>query len=241
MVNHAEVLLARLPEGAGQAAGVWVAALLTLVVLSAAFGRNALVRLAEALFVGVAAGYGASLAWNGVLAPRLALLIQDPAGYWHYGLFFGLGVLMLSRGVRALSPLANLPLGIMVGAGAGLALGGALTGSLVAQVRGSFVSLAPASYGGGLSGAARALDALLLVLGAVAVLVSYQFTDQPRGGLASWWQALIRPLRGVGRVFILVTFGVLLAGALLSFYVALSSRLDFLIGDWIGSLVGGGL
>jgi len=237
---RAGVLPTGIPEGAGQAAGVWVAALLTLAVLSAVVGRNTLSRLAEALFVGVAAGYGASLAWSGVLAPRLALLFASPAAYWYYGVFFALGVLLLGRNLRALAPVASLPLGILVGAGAGLALGGALTGSLVAQVRDTIASLSPASYGGGWTGAGRALDALLVALGVVGVLATYEFIDRSNGRLGGWWQALLRPLQGVGRVFVLVTFGVLLAGALLSFYVMLTSRLDFLIGDWIGSLVRGG-
>ena len=237
MLSQVDQVLARFPNVPGQAVGVWMAAVLTLAVLSTVLGRNVFFRLAEALFVGVAAGYGAALAWTGVLAPRISLLIQDPGGHWHYALFFALGVLLLARNARVLSPLAGLPLGVLVGAGAGLALGGALTGSLVAQVRASVVSLSPASYGGGLSGWAKALDALLVVLGVVAVLASYQFTTNPRSRLASWWQAVVRPLRGVGRVYILVTFGVLLAGALLSFYVVLSSRLDFLLDAWIRPLM----
>ncbi|NLD42534.1 MAG: hypothetical protein GX657_03465 [Chloroflexi bacterium] len=240
MLSQVEQALAQVPAETGQAVGLWVAALLTLAVLSSVVGRNAFYRLAEALFVGIAAGYGAALAWTSVLAPRLALLLQDPAGHWHYALFFALGVLLVARSARRLSPLAGLPLGIMVGVGAGLALGGALSGSLVAQVRASLVSVAPADYAGGTPGWAQALDALLMVLGVVAVLVSYHFTAEPRRRLARWWQALVRPLRGVGRLYILVTFGVLLAGALLSFYVALGSRLDFLIGDWIGPLTHGG-
>ena len=223
----------------GDLVGLWVAALLTLAVLSRALGRNVVFRLAEHLFVGVAAGYGAGLAWTSVLAPRVRLLIEDPVGHWHYGLFFGLGLLMLARSARRLSPLANLPLAVLFGAGTGLALGGTLTGTLVGQVRASLVSISPAAYGPGVVGWAYAADALLLVIGTIAVLASYQFTVRSRGRLARAWQAAIRPLRGLGRGFILVAFGALLGGAILSFFTLLSSRLDFLLGDWLGPLVNG--
>ncbi len=155
MLSQVGQALAQVPAETGQAVGLWVAALLTLAVLSSVVGRNAFYRLAEALFVGIAAGYGAALAWTSVLAPRLALLVQDPAGHWHYALFFALGALLVARSARRLSPLAGLPLGIMVGVGAGLALGGALSGSLVAQVRASLVSVAPADYAGARPGGPR--------------------------------------------------------------------------------------
>ena len=42
--------------------GTWVAALLTLAVLSYIVGYNSVFRLAEHLFVGIAAGYAAAAA-----------------------------------------------------------------------------------------------------------------------------------------------------------------------------------
>ncbi len=127
------------PPGLAQIIGIWVAALLTLAVLSYIMGQNVLFRLAEHLFVGIAAGYAAALAWNQVLWPRVLLLWQEPDTYWYYGVFFVLGALLLARGIRALSPLANLPLGVILGTGAALALGGALTGSLVPQLRAAII------------------------------------------------------------------------------------------------------
>jgi hypothetical protein len=230
---------AQAPAGGGETLGLWTAALLTLAVLSYVLGRNVAFRLAEHLFVGVAAGYGAALAWTMVLAPRARTFLADPVGHWHYGLFFGLGLALLARSARRLSPLANLPLAVLFGAGAGLALGGALTGTLVGQVRGALVSVAPAAYGPGVVGWAYAADALLLTLGTVAVLASYQFTAGYGGRLGAAWGAALRPLRALGRGFILVAFGALLGGAILSFFALLSGRLDFLLSDWLGPLMNG--
>jgi len=234
-------LAALLPANLAQTMGVWVAALLTLAVLSYVFGDNPVFRIAQYLFVGVAAGYAASLAWTSVLWPRVQLLWSDPSVYWHYGVFFVLGLLLLARGSRHTAALAGLPLGVLFGSGAALALGGALTGTLVPQVRATLLSVSPADYGGGLAGWAYALDALLLVVGTIAVLAAFHFSAPGRGRLAAVWRRLLTLFGGLGRALIMVTFGALLAGALLTFFSMLNSRLAFLLNDWLGVYLNVGL
>jgi len=197
-----------LPPGTPEIVGTWIAALLTLAILSYILGDNPVFRLAEYLFVGIAAGYAGAMTWNSVLWPRLRLLLGDPVGYWYYGLFFILGLMLLAR----------------------LALGGALSGSLVPQLRASIVSVAPADYGAGLKGWAYALDALLLILGTIAVFSAFHFTKQSRGPLGAFGHKVLQASGSVGRKIIMVAFGALLAGAALSFFAILLSRLDFLIG-----------
>lgn len=227
-------LATALPANLAQMVGIWIAALLTLAALSYVLGDNPFFRVAQYLFVGVAAGYAGSLAWTSVLWPRLQLLLSDPAIYWHYGVFFVFGLLLLARGSRHIAALAGLPLGLLFGTGAALALGGALTGSLIPQVRATILSVSPADYGGGLIGWAYAIDALLLVLGTIAVFAAFHFSAQRRGRFAAVWHRLLALFGGVGRALIMVTFGALLAGALLSFFSILSSRLAFLLNDWLG-------
>jgi hypothetical protein len=225
-------LFAALPPGAGDLVGIWVAALLTLAVLSYALGSNPLFRLAEYLFVGVAAGYGGALAWTQVLWPRLLLLVAAPRAYWHYGLFFLLGFMLLARGSRRLAVLGNLPLGVLFGVGAALALGGALTGTLVPQLRASVVSLAPRDYPGA-QGWLLALEAGLLLLGTLAALSAFHFSTRGRGMLSGVGYGALRSLGVVGRGLIMVVLGALIAGALLSFFAILNSRVAFLFNDWL--------
>lgn len=228
-------LTAMLPPDLARTAGIWVAALLTLAVLSYILGDNPLFRVAQYLFVGVAAGYAASLAWTGVLWPRLQLLLLDPAMYWHYGVFFVLGLLLLARGSRYVATLASLPLGVLFGTGAALALGGTLTGSLVPQVRATIVSVSPADYGEGLIGWAYAADAVLLIVGTISVLAAFHFSAGGRGFVGAVWRRALVLFGGLGRALMMVTFGALLAGALLSFFSVLNSRLAFLLNDWLGA------
>jgi len=234
-------LLSQLPPGTAETIGAWVAALLTLAVLSYAFGPNPLFRLAEHLFVGLAAGYAGVLAWRQVLWPRLQLLLSDSATYWYYGLFFLLGLLLLTRGVRSLGALANLPLAVLFGVGAALALGGALTGSFIPQLRAAVVSVVPVDYGEGLTGWAYALDAVLLTLGTIAVLSVFHFTAQGRGPFSALWHGILRTLGRAGRVVLMITFGALFAGAALTSFAILSGRVVYLVQHWFKLLDSMGL
>jgi len=240
MIEALNGLIAQIPGGAAETAGIVVAALLTLAALSYALGSNPIFRLAEHLFVGLAAGYGGAMAWNHVLWPRLQLLLSNPAQYWYYALFFALGLFLLARGTPSLSALANLPLGVLFGVGAALALGGALTGSLIPQMRAAVVSLVPADHAEGLLGWAYALDALLLLLGTIAVLSAFHFASQGRGPLGALWFGLLGILGRAGRALLMVTFGALFAGAALTFFTILGSRLIFLVNSIIKLLSGMG-
>lgn len=220
----------------GQGIGVWVAALLTLAVLSYPLGDNPAYRLAQHIFVGVAAGYAAAQAWNHVLAPRLARLAQAPADAWPYAVFAILGLLLLARGWRSLAALSSIPLGLLMGTGAALALAGALTGTLIPQVAASIVTLAPAAYGGGLRGWAYALDAAFLLFCTLAVMAAFQYRRAERGPLRLWTSG-VEALGRLGRLVIMVAFGAILAGSALSFFAVLQSRLDFLIHGWLGTLL----
>jgi hypothetical protein len=220
--------------------GTWVAALLTLVVLSYVIGDNPLFRLAQYALVGMAAGYATALAWNSILWPRLRLLWAAPLTYWYYGVFFVLGLLLLARAVRPLAGMARLPLAVLIGTGAGLALGGALTGTLLPQLAATFQSVTPAVRGAGWAPWAKAINALLLVLGTMAVFSVFHFTAKGRGWAGQAVSRAVNALGALGRPVMMVAFGALLAGALLSFFAILRSRVDFLYYDWILRLIGMG-
>jgi len=231
--------IARLAPGGWEQIGAWVAALITCAVLSYAIAPNPMAKAMQFLLAGIAAGYATAQAWNLVLWPRIQLLLQDPRAHWTYGVFMVLGILLLMRGIRPLAVIANLPLGVLFGGGAALALGGALTGTLVPQLRASMVSLAPRDYGGGVVGWAYALDAGLLLIGTIAALAAFQFTSQGKGKLGQAWQSMLEGLGALGRAVIMVAFGVVYAGAMVTFFGILVSRLTFLAG-FVASLSAGG-
>ena len=215
--------------------GLWVAALLTLAVMSFVIKDNPVFRITQYLFVGISAGYAAALAWNHVLAPRIALLLREPAAAWPYAIMLALAALLLGRGWQPTARLAGIPLALLLGVGAAVAIGGVLRGTLVPQMAASIVSLAPIDYGGGLRGWAFALDAAFMLLTTLAVLGAYHYrAGQP--GTNNVWNWLGRRVGQFGRAMILLVLAALLAGAMLSFFSALRGRFDFLLFDWLGSM-----
>lgn len=230
---NGSLALSSLPE----IIGIWIAALLTLAVLSYVIQDNPVFRLTQYLFVGVSAGYAAALAWNHILAPRIALLLRDPSGAWPYSLMLALAALLLGRGWQPTARLAGIPLALLLGVGAAVAIGGVLRGTLVPQMAASIVSLALVDYGGGLRGWAFALDAAFMLVTTLAVLAAYRYRAAAPGANALWHR-LERHVGQFGRAMILLVLAALLAGAMLSFFSALRGRLDFFLYDWLGSMLG---
>jgi hypothetical protein len=200
-------------------------------------------RIAAYLFVGVALGYGAIVAWHSVLAPRLLLRLEG--GQWWYLAPLALCLLLLSKVKRSWGGAGNVTLAFMFGVGAALAVGGSLVGTLIPQVQAAFVSLNPAHYEGivaqegGLS-AVYVSNAVLVAIGTISALLYFTYTadagarsetrapsgTRARGRLLD---GLVRTARGFGKVFLTFTFGALFAMSSLSFLSLLVDRVRFII------------
>jgi hypothetical protein len=217
--------------------GVLVALGLTLMVYCY-LGKDipflhAVYRVAAYVFVGVALGYGAVMAWHGVLAPRLFLRLGD--GKWIYLVPLVLCLLLLSRISRAASKAGNLTIAFLFGVGAALAVGGALVGTLIPQTLATARSLNPAHYVGqaddaGTFAANYALDALLVVIGTVSTLLYFYFTG--RKGAQRFGATrgrLLQVVAGFGRVFIMFTLGALFAVIAISRLSLLVDRSRFIL------------
>jgi hypothetical protein len=201
--------------------GTWLAALLTIIVYSYLVGDNPLYRLAEHLFVGSAVGYAAVVAWHSVLVPRLIIpLAQDPYGNWHLLVPLALGFLLLTKAKASWTWLGNSTVAFILGVGVAVAIGGALFGSLFPQLKATIISLNPAHYPQ--RGWAGVIDALIIVVGTLSTLLYFYFTTGGQSRLA-------RVRAGIGRFFILVTFGAIFANTVMSRVSLLIGRVRFLM------------
>ena len=218
-----------MPELNADIVGGWVAFALTLMVFSYLLGDNPLFRLAAHIFVGVSVGYAVVVAWHSVLWPRLfAPLTQDPLANWIAWPPLVLGLLLLARARSGWSWLANLPMGFLFGVGAAVSVGGAVLGTIYPQVRASFVSLNPQSYGGNWGGV---VDGLILALGTIGTLFYFYFVAPRPEGRGGLWRGVQRFWGAVGRWAIMVAFGAIFAGAILSRLSLLAARVQFLWGQ----------
>ena len=151
--------------------GLIVACALTILVLIGLINRKVSL-FSQHILVGITAGYVGAVVWRQVLITRLALFLQEPAAYWYYGVFILIGLALFVRTTPGISGLARIPLILLVSVGAGLALGGTLSGTLLPQTEATIKSLSPDAYGSGLSGTSFALDAVIMILCTISTLGS---------------------------------------------------------------------
>lgn len=212
--------------------GVWVGAILTLLVFSYLLHDSPLFRIAQALFVGVAVGYAVTVAIRAVLLPllfepMLAALFVHGEIPWLYLVPLILGLLLFAKFRAEWASLGNPSIAFLFGVGSALAIGGALSGALVPQLAASVVSLAP-NLGGGM------INNLLLLIGTLGAFLSFRFII-PTGNRAPLraLDVVARAWGRVGRWFILIAFGAIFADTAVSRISILIGRFYYLLHDWL--------
>ena len=200
--------------------------LLTLFVYSYLVGDNPLYRIAVHMLVGVSAAYAAVIAIERILLPVILQVLAEPTApdglLWLVPL--GLSLLLFFKGIRSLSWLGNTAVGFLVTIGAAVALVGAVTGTIIPQVT-------------AFSGAGGALNVLLIVLLTACALLYFQFSgsaDQDGAFTPGHWQ---RPVRALGQVVLMITFGAVFAGVFTTSLVLLIERVNYFI-TGLSSLLG---
>jgi len=197
-----------------------VAIVLTLMVLSRIAGDNPLFRIAQYLFVGVSLGLAFVVAYHQVLVPAVRGLGNGQSQATIYGIPLALGLLLLPRISRRqeFSWLANIPLALVFGVGAALAVGGAIIGTLLPQIFDTAnrpISNDPAQLAG----------VVVLALGTVITLAAFYYTS-PQEGARARTMALITAL---GHWLLMIAFGFFFASAVQSYLSALIERLVFVL------------
>jgi hypothetical protein len=197
--------------------------LLTLMVLSYLIGDNAFFRVAVYLFVGVAAGYAAAVAWWQVLMPRLVTpLIYGPDRVLALcGLI--LGILLLMKLSPRTSRLGNPAVAYLVGVAAAVGIGGAVIGTLIPQAQASINTMDLSNAGNALL--ERFIYGLLMLIGTITTLVYFHFgaRSTPAGPQRN---RVVTILAWIGQVFIAITLGVLFAGVFSASLAALIGRVS---------------
>lgn len=214
-----------------QVIGTWVAAILTLGILSAALCDNRISRVAFGLLIGIAVGFTAAITWWSALWPRVQTLWRDPLGQWPLLIWFALGLLLLARGLKWGSWLSNMSLAYLIGVGTALAIAGAALGTAVPQFMAILVERSRPTPGTW----EAIVNPLLVALGTAGVLLrfSYTATGEKKSLAGRLWSGLVRTWGKLGYAFMVVAIGALFATAIVSLLTLLSSRIDFLLVDWL--------
>lgn len=208
---------------------IWtvVGFVLTLLVLSYVIGDNPLFKLVSYLFVGVASGAVAVIAIYEVIWPKLIL----PILHGDYLTFIPLllSLLLIAKIFPRFSFLGNFSMAYLVGAGAAVAVGGAVMGTLVSQTGALIAPFDPstAASSGGL--VSQILEGGFILVGTLSTLFYFQFSARVQANQTVRRPRVIEIIGKIGQAFIAITFGALLAGVFGSAIAALVERLAFLL------------
>ena len=200
---------------------VWMAALLTIMVYSYLLGDNPLYRLAEHIFIGSSVAYAVVVIVHGVLAPMLlAPLISGEMGERLLAAVpLVLGLLLWAKLKTSWAWLGNFSVAFLLGVGAALAIGGALLGSLLPQVRATSNAIDLSGLGNG----------LIIVIGTLSTLLYFHFVTSAEGGLSGIGAGFVRAWARFGRWFIMIAFGAIFANTVMARISLLIGRVQFLL------------
>ncbi|MBM3329005.1 MAG: hypothetical protein FJY67_05970 [Calditrichaeota bacterium] len=209
----------------------WIAALLTLMILSFLYKDNPAYKIAEHLFIGVAAGYILAVEYFNVFKPNL----QDPllAGKdWSLLIPLVLGLMMLARFSDKLAWVSRWPLAYMVGIYSGMAVIGFTEGDLMRQIEASLIPpvSAPAVNAfiadPGLLKFLNALANPIIVIGLICILLYFYFSLEHKGTAGTFAKA--------GTALLMIGFGAGYGYTVMTRFALLIDRFYFLLSDWAG-------
>ncbi|MEZ6067346.1 MAG: hypothetical protein R3B90_16955 [Planctomycetaceae bacterium] len=220
-------------------AGVWVAALLTLFIMSFLYKDNPLYKLAEAVIVGVSAAYWMVVSFWTVLVPNLfgklwpdaihdwampgLSPVRDKDWYWYLVPLF-LGGMLLWR----LSPkggwIARWPLAFIIGTTAGLRLVHFLQADFLSQIQAGVepVLVLDGSVSDNFWASFRAS---LVFLATLAALTYFFFSIEHKG--------IVGRVSRVGIWVLMITFGAAFGYTVMGRIALLAIRFEFLFDNWL--------
>jgi len=205
--------------------GIFIAAGITLIMYSFLYRDNPLFKLAENLYVGVALGYGAMVAWYLSLKPEIVdpFFFAPTSGalreaFLHRTVPVILGFLLLTRLSRKHGWLSRYAYTIMVGWGAGISIPIVVNTYILKQ-------LGPAvqPLGGGFW---PVLGGLTILVGTVSVLFYFFFSVEHKGpaGIVS----------RIGIWFLMLSFGASFGYTVMGRVSLFIGRAHYLLTQWLG-------
>ena len=206
-----------------------VAFLFTLFIFSYLIGDNPLFRLAVYIFVGVSAGYVAAVAYRQVLWPDLffPLLTGSIAQKALLVIPLILSALLLTKVSPRLTSLGMPAMALLVGVSAAVAVGGAVTGTILPQVVATidlFDTHAAASVP---QLAQMMFNGAWILVGVITTLVYFHFGARTTRDGSARRLGLIEFVAFIGSIFLAIALGVLFAGVYSAALTALIDRFHF--------------
>jgi len=196
--------------------GSIIAGLLTLAILSFLYRDNPIYKAAESLLIGVSIGYVLVITWTNTL---MALLFQPlfKENQFSLAIPFVLGLLMLGRFHGKTSSLSRIPIAVMIGSGAGVAIPAMLYARTLKQMSASVYPIIAESGGLNISG-------IVVIIGLICSLLYFYFSREHKG--------LFGKVANIGTYFLMIFFGTTFGYTVMSRMSTLIGRMEFLLTDF---------
>ncbi len=191
--------------------GTWVAAFMTLGLLSFAYGENPFYRLVEHLYVGVAAAHSMIMGWENLQNNAFTPIAN---GEFLKFIPVVLGVLLYARFIKGKLWLSRIPMAALVGIGVGLTVRGTITAEFLNQINATLIPL-------------NSINNIIIVFGVISVLMFFYFTRKDTNPLFNYSGT-------VGRYIMMIAFGALFGNAAMGRMSLMIGRLRFLLIEWLG-------
>ncbi len=190
---------------------VWVAALVTLGLVSFVFKENLFFRIVESLYVGISAGHAITLGWGNINTKAVDPLTQG--NRWIIIVPIVLGIMLFTRYFPKWAQMSRIPMGLLMGLGAGLAMRGIIGSQIINQIKASYLPL-------------NSINNLIIIIGTFSVLAYFFFTFEHRG--------VVGKVATLGRYIMMIAFGAAYGSTATGRISLFVGRLQFLLGNWLG-------
>ena len=197
--------------------GIIIAGFLTLAIYSFLYKDNPVYRAAESLLIGLAMGYVLVIYWQTAFMDRIFIPLLSSGDLMVLIPFF-LGLLMFSRFTRRYSWLSRIPIALMIGAGAGVAIPAMLYARTLKQMSASVMPLFNES-------GAFNFEALVVIVGLLSTLAYFYFSREHKG--------IIGKMARLGTYFLMIFFGATFGYTVMSRMSTFIGRIDFLLSEFL--------
>jgi hypothetical protein len=200
--------------------GIWVGAILSIIMMSILFKENPLYKFAEAVFIG--AGVGNSVVYSiqninelgigGITKGQITFIIP-----------IILGILLFTRLLpeRRLRWPSLYPVSLLTGIGMGLAFRSVLMAQVLEPLSASILPIIGV-------GTYTAINNLIIIILTLTSLMYFTFTTEHEG--------ILNYLTRIGRYGMMIAFGQAIGSKVITFTSSFLGVIIFLLSEWLGLL-----
>ena len=197
--------------------GTLVAGILTLAILTFLYRDNPIYKMAEYLLIGVSIGYVLVINWSNTLMDRMVTPLFSH-GELHLIIPLILGLMMFGRLNRNTRTLSRIPIAVLIGSGAGLAIPAMLQARTLVQLSNTVTPLFA-------SNGVPNVSAIVVLIGVITTVSYFYFSREHRGVLGQSAR--------IGTWFLMIFFGTTFGYTVMSRMSTFIGRVDFLLSDFL--------